>query len=359
MTAFSLCIIGRNEEEHLERLFESVKKAFGGCPHEVLFVDTGSEDNTKEVAAKYADRVVDYTWTNDFAAARNFAMENAANDEILFLDCDEEITYINIEEFAHALEDDDAIGMVNVRNMYVLLGAEDAYTEKRPRICNKTKHRFEGSIGEKIVRRKENTPLVYLDVDMTISHYGYLSIEEGSLKRVERNLPLLLKAIEDEEFVKDTALYFMLGQHYALLGENKEAAKYMKKGMDECEDIDETTRLLLALGFGYTLLRMNNHSEAIELVALSDKYRDSGDFICLMGIVYLRNGMIDKAMDAFLKAREAKKVIVEGANTFIPSYNMACIHELYGEMDEAMELYAECGEYEPAIERLAQLEQDY
>ena len=69
--------------------------------------------------------------------------------------------------------------------------------------------------------------------------------------------------------------------------------------------------------------------------------------------------MIDKAMDAFVKAKGTEKVIVEGANKFIPSFNMACIHELYGEMDEAMELYAECGEYEPAIERLAQLEQDY
>ncbi|MBO4808229.1 MAG: glycosyltransferase [Lachnospiraceae bacterium] len=358
MTAVSVCIIGKNEEAHLERLFKSIDKAFEGYPHEVLFVDTGSSDNTKEVAAKYADRVIDFKWVNDFSAARNFAMDNAANDAIFFIDCDEEISYINIEEFGNVLSDEDIIGMVHVRNCYVLLGAEDAYIEKRPRICNRTKHKFEGSIGEKIVRRKENTPLVYLDVDMTVSHYGFLNIEEGSLKRVERNLPLLLKAVDDDELVKDTALYFMLGQHYALLGENKDAAAYMKKGMEECEDDDETTKLLLALGFGYTLLHMNN-SDAIELVALSDKYKDSGDFICLMGIVYLRNGMVDKAMDAFAKAKTIENVIVEGANTFIPSFNMACIHELYGEMDEAMELYAECGEYEPAIERMAQLEQDY
>ena len=98
MTAFSLCIIGRNEEEHLERLFTSVQKAFKDYPHEVLFVDTGSEDNTKEVAGKYADKVIDFKWINDFAAARNFAMDNAANDEIFFIDCDEEISYINIKK---------------------------------------------------------------------------------------------------------------------------------------------------------------------------------------------------------------------------------------------------------------------
>ena len=70
MTAVSVCIIGKNEEAHLERLFKSIDKAFTGYPHEVLFVDTGSSDDTKEVAAKYADRVIDFKWVNDFSAAR-------------------------------------------------------------------------------------------------------------------------------------------------------------------------------------------------------------------------------------------------------------------------------------------------
>ncbi|MBO4375813.1 MAG: glycosyltransferase [Lachnospiraceae bacterium] len=359
MTAVSICIIGKNEESHVERLFKSIEKSFKDYPHEVLFVDTGSEDDTVKIAEKYADKVLNFEWIHDFSAARNFAMENASNDAVFFLDCDEEITYINIEDFGKAVSDCiEGVGMVRVRNCYVLLGAEDAYTEKRARICNRNNHRFEGKIGERIIRKKESLPVDYYDVDVTITHYGFLSIEEGSLMRVERNLPLLLKAVEEQDVVKDTALYFMLGQHYALLGETEEASRYMKKGMDETEDDDESNKLLMALGFGYTLLHMNNHSDAIELVALSDQYKDSGDFSCLMGIVYQRNGMIDKAMDAFEAARMSAEVIVEGANTFIPCYNMACIHELYGETDEAMELYELCEGYGPAEERLAELEAD-
>jgi len=360
MTAVTVCIIGRNEESHLARLFESIDKAFLNYPHETLFVDTGSDDNTAEAAKKWADKFLTFKWTNDFSAARNFAMENASNDAIFFIDCDEEITYINIEDFGKIVSEcSNGIGMVKIKNRYKLFGSEDSYSEKRNRICNRANHKFEGKIGERIVSVNKKAPVDYYEVALTITHYGYSSHEEGSLMRVERNLPLLLKAVEDDDVVKDAGLYFMLGQHYSLIGEQAKAALYMKKGMEEGESADDEAKLLMALGFGFTLLRMNNHSEAIELAALSGEYKNSGDFACLMGIVYSQNGMVDKAMECFREAKEFEDVIVEGANSYIPSYNMACIHELYGELDEAVKLYAQCGEYEPAVERLAQLEQDY
>ena len=77
MTAVSICIIGKNEESHVERLFKSIEKSFKDYPHEVLFVDTGSEDDTVKIAEKYADKVLNFEWIHDFSAARNFAMENA------------------------------------------------------------------------------------------------------------------------------------------------------------------------------------------------------------------------------------------------------------------------------------------
>ncbi len=69
----SLCMIVRNEEKVLARCLESVR----GCVDEIVIVDTGSSDATKEIAARYTDRIYDFEWIDDFSAARNYAFEQA------------------------------------------------------------------------------------------------------------------------------------------------------------------------------------------------------------------------------------------------------------------------------------------
>ena len=81
----SVCIIAKNEERYIEGCLQHLKP-FG---FEIVVADTGSTDRTKEIAEKYADKVVDFEWIDDFAAARNFCAEHASNNWILALDCDE------------------------------------------------------------------------------------------------------------------------------------------------------------------------------------------------------------------------------------------------------------------------------
>ena len=65
-------MIVKNEEAVLERCLESLKGLF----EEIVIVDTGSTDSTKEIATKYTDKIYDFQWINDFAAARNYAFSN-------------------------------------------------------------------------------------------------------------------------------------------------------------------------------------------------------------------------------------------------------------------------------------------
>jgi len=81
----SLCMIVKNEEETLGRCLDSVS----GLMDEIIIVDTGSEDRTKEIAAKYTDKVFDFVWTDDFAAARNFSFSKATKDYCMWLDADD------------------------------------------------------------------------------------------------------------------------------------------------------------------------------------------------------------------------------------------------------------------------------
>ncbi len=85
MITISLCIIVKNEEGVIRRCLESVK----GIVDEINIVDTGSTDRTKEIVTQFTDRVFNFTWIDDFSAARNFAFQQATKEYILWLDADD------------------------------------------------------------------------------------------------------------------------------------------------------------------------------------------------------------------------------------------------------------------------------
>ena len=85
LAELSLCMIVRNEEERLARCLRSVQ----GAVDEIVIVDTGSMDGTKAIAAAFTDRVFDFAWRDDFAAARNASMAYATKPYILWLDADD------------------------------------------------------------------------------------------------------------------------------------------------------------------------------------------------------------------------------------------------------------------------------
>ena len=76
MVTISLCMIVKNEEKVLARCLDSV----ADLVDEIIIVDTGSSDATKEIASRYTDQVYDFAWQDDFAAARNFSFSKASMD---------------------------------------------------------------------------------------------------------------------------------------------------------------------------------------------------------------------------------------------------------------------------------------
>ena len=93
----SLCMIVRDEEEFLPECLLSVSPIVD----EIIVVDTGSGDRTKDIARIFGAKVYDFTWCDDFSAARNFSISKAAGDWILVLDADE---VISTADHRHLLE---------------------------------------------------------------------------------------------------------------------------------------------------------------------------------------------------------------------------------------------------------------
>lgn len=95
MVTISLCMIVKNEEAVLKRCLDSIADLMD----EIIIIDTGSKDRTKEIAASYTSKIYDFKWTNDFSAARNFSFSKAGMNYIYTADADEILDETNRERF--------------------------------------------------------------------------------------------------------------------------------------------------------------------------------------------------------------------------------------------------------------------
>lgn len=96
MITVSLCMIVKNEEQVLARCLDSISSEVD----EIIIMDTGSSDETKSIANRYTDRIYDFKWIDDFAAARNAAFAKAKMDYILWLDADDVFEADELNNFA-------------------------------------------------------------------------------------------------------------------------------------------------------------------------------------------------------------------------------------------------------------------
>lgn len=119
LITISLCMIVKNEEEVLARCLDSVK----AIVDEINIVDTGSTDNTVEIAKRYTDRVFFYPWPGSFSAARNKSFEYATKDYILYLDADDVLLKEDQDKLKQLKETlDPAVDSVS---MYYNLGMDE------------------------------------------------------------------------------------------------------------------------------------------------------------------------------------------------------------------------------------------
>lgn len=165
MITVSLCMIVKNEEDILARCLDSVT----GLMDEIIIVDTGSTDGTREIAAGYADQVFSFEWVDDFSAARNFAFSKASMEYIYSADADEVLSPENRERFRllkETLLPEIEIVQMKYGNQLQFQTVYNFDEEYRPKLF-KRKRDFvwEDPIHEMV----RLTPVVY-DSDIVITH---------------------------------------------------------------------------------------------------------------------------------------------------------------------------------------------
>lgn len=196
MSSISLCMIVKNEENVIERCINTVKDIVD----EIIIVDTGSEDNTKEKIKKYNAKIYDFTWRDDFAAARNFAFSKASMDYILWLDADDVLEKKDQDKLK--LLKKNINRKVDVVSMLYVLSADE---NNKPLVSLRR---------NRLVKREKNFLWIgkvheYLDVHGNIMQADIAIRHLKDKEYTDRNLKIFRKMeINKEEFSPRDLFYY-------------------------------------------------------------------------------------------------------------------------------------------------------
>ncbi len=305
MVSISLCMITKNEEVFLEQCLNSISSLVD----EIIVVDTGSLDKTKDIARKFTNKIYDFKWCDDFSTARNKSLEYATGDWILILDADEVLSendFAEIRDIIQSADQNKVVGFSlqqrNYTNNQICAGWKSSRNEsyKESKIAS-------GYWEAPIIRLFKNISEVHYQGVVHESVYNSL-FDLGSIERLE--IPI---------------------HHYGHLDENKLARKgknYEQMGQKKIE-IEKDFSAYFELG--RQLVANKKLDEAV--IAFQESIRLKSDFFqshFMLGSTYLLKNELDKSLSALRKA--------ESINNEFPSLynNLGIIYSKKKEYQEAM-----------------------
>ncbi len=250
-----------------------------GAVDEVIVVDTGSRDATKQIAVEAGARVFDFTWINDFAAARNEALRHATGDWVLVLDADERLG----PGAATRLRDAVArgrfeCGMLPLHDASSVDAAPEDVVSGRarfgnpqlvPRLLRRTKDlAYVDAIHENVTPwlRRRNGRILGFYVD--IIHLGATNEVVAGKQKVDRNIRMLEARLERDP--DDIIAYGYLAHDYLRGHRPQEAFEAAERGwarVKAAKKIDVSFHRL-ALARAYMLIPTRQFVEMRETVRL-------------------------------------------------------------------------------------------
>ncbi len=367
MVLISLCVITRNQEELLEACLNIGRS----IADEIIVVDFGSMDKTKEIAKKFTAKVYDAPWNKDFSAVRNLALAQATGDWILMLDANETLPprYLPLLRGLANDPDYDAVSFEQKRFTFntkkpgfiaqphltfpgyitepVVRFFRNIRDPKRQDQSQEPLIKFSYRVGETIIPslleqgsriKPSRIPLHHYEVEgktlvdsQTTSellalqvqdtpqdpkiHFDYANhlISDGKITEALQSLKLA-EQYDTQHMLNKSMLYHHLGLVSFLGGNNSQALFYAKKSLEH-QPTNFVT--LVLLGRLFVLLRDYDHALAVAAQA-KDKQIIHPELLNIAGFSLLQK---QRHKDALATLAYARKILVDKkkAGAFDPS----------------------------------------
>jgi tetratricopeptide (TPR) repeat protein len=355
----SLCMIVRNEEENLPACLISV----ADLVHEIIIVDTGSTDRTKEVAAQFGARIVDFVWVDNFAAARNESLRHARGEWILWMDADDRLDDHNRERlrqlFARLADENAAYAMKCLCLPNPVTGRATQVDHVRL-FRNDPRLRWCYRVHEQILPALVEAVSDIRWSNVVIRHTGY---QDPALRarKLERDLRLL--RIELEEHPEDPFVLFNLGAVYREQGRLAEAIPFFRRSLERSEPRASIVPKLYAL-LAQSYHQVGDIEQALEAVRQGRSlYPTDVELLFQEGVIQKERGDLagaEKSWRAALSTAPSPHFgsVDVGLRGHLTCHNLAVLCEQQGRRAEAEKFWRLALDdrpgYEPALLGLAE-----
>jgi tetratricopeptide (TPR) repeat protein len=231
MIFLSAYAIAKNEAHNIQRALASIRPYVD----EVVIVDTGSTDNTVNIAQSYGARVEFFPWCDDFAAARNYALSLLNSEWILQFDADEEFVppiETDLRKFLANRPPETRIGLLELLDAFE---PNHCYNGFYPRLFrNLPNIRYHGRLHELLLidGRSPSRQSIERFTNCSLRHYGYGAESVNLLrKNTERNIPLV-ERIDREEGLSLYLLHYLCDL-YESIGNFTEVLRCYERATEE------------------------------------------------------------------------------------------------------------------------------
>lgn len=340
----SVCMIVKNEIDLLERCISSIKEKLSRLVDEILVVDTGSTDGTRELATKLGCKVYDFEWCNDFSKARNFSLEKSKNDWVIIMDADEfvgDVDLAGIKEFAQE-KNKRYIGEGPVIE-YSDNEMESFVVSVKSRMFNKKEVGYKYIIHE-IPVMEDGAERNYVTLPIEVHHTGYIEEIVKSKSKLERNLELVKKSLEEEY---DVYLVMHLGKTYIGLEKYKEALECLKEVLDNKDVAKFTFYSDTAREYVRCFIKASMFEEGMVCEEYWETCKHDDGYVYMMGHLYFRNGYFEKAMDCFIDVINREQSCVNKKDAL---YSLGQMFSVLGLHEESANYFEMCGDFSDAKE---------
>lgn len=301
MKQLSICMIVKDEQDLLPRCLDSLQ----GIADEIIIVDTGSQDETKAIAKRYTDKIYDYQWNQDFAAARNESLRHATGKWILVLDADEYLAAVDYKEWLDFLATEQPASNIAYTLPVINFTGEKDYedeitTSPVTRLFPNFKSiYFERPIHEQLTRGTEGK-LYHKKIDLKIYHTGYQTSRVVKKDKHERNMLIFDRMKKNGNL--STYDWYTMGNQYRYAKEEERAIDCYERAL---KGHDENTAwyphcIIGLISLYYKHDQLNLSWLLIEKSLVS--YQEYPEYHFVKGVHLETLGFLEEAIDSYKAA---------------------------------------------------------